>query len=203
LDIEFYITLILACLVSYLFGALPFAYRISRRKGIDIFQTGTKLAGASNVLRNVGTKSAGFVLLFDVSKGILSVLVAETMGLEGFYLVLACCFALLGHWNSVFTSFKGGDGLAIGAGIAIGLFGLYGIISGIAACSTSLVAQKLPFSSLFSILISYLVLILILYGTNGLSDLVIGFGIVSLMILLHALKGHKNRNSTTPETNIS
>ena len=61
---EEYLTLILACLVSYIFGALPFAHRISIRKGIDIFSIGTGLAGASNVMKNVGRWSALMVLVF-------------------------------------------------------------------------------------------------------------------------------------------
>ena len=64
---EEYLTLILACLVSYIFGALPFAHRISRRKGIDIFSIGTGLAGASNVMKNVGRGSALIVLVFDIT----------------------------------------------------------------------------------------------------------------------------------------
>ncbi len=202
MNFEFYITFILGCIVAYLFGALPFAHRISKIKGIDIFQTGTKLAGASNVFKNVGTKSAGFVLLFDVSKGILSVVVVETMGIEGFYLIIACFFALFGHWNSIFTNFKGGDGMAIGGGIALGLFGVYAVIAGIMAGVTALVAQKLPFSSLFCILSGYLVLISVIYLTKGLTDSIIGFGIISLLILLHALKGHKNRKNEFSKTNI-
>ncbi|MFL2755858.1 MAG: glycerol-3-phosphate acyltransferase [Dehalococcoidia bacterium] len=195
MDLEFYITLILALLVSYLFGALPFADRISKRKGINIFQIGTKLAGASNVLRNVGVKSAGFVLLFDISKGVLAVAVAKIMGLEGFYLITACLFALLGHWNSIFTNFKGGDGLAIGAGLALGLFGVYALIAGMVAGLISLSAQKLPFSSLFSILGAYLVIVIAIYPKEGLTDLLIGFGLVCFLILVHALRGHKNRKN--------
>ena len=40
MDLEFYITIALSFLVSYLFGALPFADRISKRKGVNIFQIG-------------------------------------------------------------------------------------------------------------------------------------------------------------------
>ena len=202
MDIEFYITFILGCIVAYLFGALPFAHRISKIKGIDIFQTGTKLAGASNVLKNVGTKSAGFVLLFDVSKGILAVAVANIMGLEGFYLITTCLMALLGHWNSIFTNFKGGDGLAIGAGLALGLFGGYAVIAGIVAGLISLSAQKLPFSSLFSILGAYLVIVISIYPSEGLTDRLIGFGLVCLLILVHALRGHKNRRNEFSKSNI-
>ncbi|MBA13020.1 MAG: hypothetical protein FI688_05535 [SAR202 cluster bacterium] len=200
MDLEFYITIALSFLVSYLFGALPFADRISKRKGVNIFQIGTKLAGASNVLRNVGVKSAGFVLLFDISKGILAVAVAKIMGLDGFYLIISCTLALLGHWNSIFTNFRGGDGLAIGAGLALGLFGIYAVIAGLIAGLVSLLAQKLPFSSLFSIFAAYFVLLFFIYPREGFTEILLGFGVVCLLILIHALIGHKNRKNTI--TNI-
>ena len=67
-EFDSFLTLLLASLVSYIFGALPFAHRLSSRKGIDIFSTGTGLAGASNVFRSVGKGSALLVLVFDVAK---------------------------------------------------------------------------------------------------------------------------------------
>ena len=51
-------SLLLATAVGYLMGALPLADRLSRRSGVDIFRTGTGLAGATNVMRMV----AGFRL---------------------------------------------------------------------------------------------------------------------------------------------
>ena len=45
--------------IGYLLGALPFAQWVSRYiKGVDIFSTGTTLAGTANVFWNVGRRSA-------------------------------------------------------------------------------------------------------------------------------------------------
>ena len=46
--------LALSILAAYLIGSIPLAALISRIRGVDIFSTGTGLAGAANVLRNVG-----------------------------------------------------------------------------------------------------------------------------------------------------
>ena len=89
-----FLTLVLACLVSYIFGALPFAHRISRRQGIDIFSIGTGLAGASNVLKNVGRWSGLMVLIFDVAKGALAVIVSVMMGVEGIWIYIPACAAI-------------------------------------------------------------------------------------------------------------
>jgi glycerol-3-phosphate acyltransferase PlsY len=188
------VVILLACLVSYIFGALPIAKTLSTRKGIDIFSTGTGLAGASNVFKNVGRGSALLVLVFDVAKGSLAVIVSAMMGVEGVLLFIPAMIAVFGHWNSVFTRFKGGDGMAIGAGIAIGVFGLFAVVAFIVAALVGLVAQKLPFSSLFSMVAGYGTLYSLTASSNEQREMAIGFGLVTITILIHAVLGHRRRN---------
>ena len=69
--------IILATFVAYLLGALPIAAWVSRRRGIDIFNVGTGLPGASNVRRNVGNVPGGMVLIGDMAKGLISVVARE------------------------------------------------------------------------------------------------------------------------------
>ena len=199
-DFEIFVTLVLGCLVSYVFGSLPFAQRLSRRKGVDIFAIGTGLAGASNVLKNVGKGSALLVLVFDVAKGSLAVIVSAMMGVEGLLILIPAGFAVFGHWNSLFTRFKGGDGMVIAGGIALALFGIIGVGAFFVAGLVGLIAQKLPFSSLFSIISGYISLVLISLATGEAEfKLAIGFGGISLFILLHAMLGHRKRNKVTAE----
>ena len=186
-------TLILACLVSYIFGALPFAHRISRRKGIDIFSIGTGLAGASNVLKNVGRWSALIVLVFDITKGSLAVIVSSMMGVEGTLILLPACAAIFGHWNSIFTRFRGGDGMAIAGGIAIGLFGGIGFFALFVAGIASMLAQKLWLTSLTSIIFGYLAILFLTHLLDKDKDIAVGFTAVVLLILAHAMRGHARR----------
>ena len=67
---------ILYVLIGYLFGALPIADRVSRRRGVDIFKSGTKMAGAANVRKSVGHYTAGIVLLGDMAKGVMAIVSA-------------------------------------------------------------------------------------------------------------------------------
>ena len=190
---EEYLSLILACLVSYIFGALPFAHRISRRKGIDIFSIGTGLAGASNVLKNVGRWSALIVLVFDITKGSLAVIVSSMMGVEGPLILLQACAAIFGHWNYIFTRFRGGDGMAIAGGIAIGLFGGIGFFALFVAGIASLLAQKLWVTSLTSIIFGYLAILFLTHLLDKDKDIAVGFTAVVLLILAHAMRGHARR----------
>ena len=190
---EEYLTLILACLVSYIFGALPFAHRISRRKGIDIFSIGTGLAGASNVMKNVGRGSALIVLVFDITKGALAVIVSGMMGVEGPLILLPACAAIFGHWNSIFTRFKGGDGMAIAGGIAIGLFGGIGFFALFVAGIASVLTQKLWVTSLTCIIFGYLAILFLTHIFDKDKDIAVGFTAVVLLILAHAMRGHARR----------
>ena len=61
--------LIASGVIGYLLGALPFAQWVARYiKGVDIFNTGTTLAGTANVFWNVGRRSALLVFIGDVGK---------------------------------------------------------------------------------------------------------------------------------------
>ena len=194
MDFEYVLAFLLACLVSYIFGALPFADKISKRKGVDIFQIGTGLAGASNVLKSVGKGSALIVLVFDIAKGALAISVANAMGIDGVLVLVPAAFAIFGHWNSIFTGFKGGDGMAIMGGLAIALFGTVAIIAMLSAGMVSLLAQRLPFSSLTSIIAGYTTIVLVCLYLGDKVEIAVWFGAICLLVLFHALVGHSRRN---------
>ena len=197
MNLDYVVPLLLACLVSYIFGALPFAEKISKRKGVDIFHIGTGLAGASNVLKSVGKGSGLIVLVFDIAKGALAVSVSLAMGIEGSLIIVPSFFAIFGHWNSVFTRFKGGDGMAIVGGLAIALFGMVAILALLAAGLVSMLAQKLPFSSLTSIIAGYLTIVALSVYLNSKVEIAIWFGVICAIVLFHALLGHIRRNRLT------
>ena len=71
------ISVAIAMILGYLLGAIPVAERIGRRKGVDLFQSGTGLAGASNVRRTVGKKAGFFVMVADFAKGLAAVMLAR------------------------------------------------------------------------------------------------------------------------------
>lgn len=194
MDFEYVLAFLLACLVSYIFGALPFADKISKRKGVDIFHIGTGLAGASNVLKSVGKGSALIVLVFDIAKGALAISVANAMGIDGVLVLVPAAFAIFGHWNSIFTGFKGGDGMAIMGGLAIALFGTVAIIAMLSAGMVSLLAQRLPFSSLTSIIAGYTTIVLVCLYLGDKVEIAVWFGAICLLVLFHALVGHSRRN---------
>ena len=70
----------LAVLIGYLAGSVPFAYLLARRRGIDVRVAGSGNVGAANVLRTTGPWRGVIVMALDMSKGIAAVALANLLG---------------------------------------------------------------------------------------------------------------------------
>ena len=195
-------SLLLAVTIAYVLGALPLADRVSRRRGIDIFKVGTGLAGATNVLRNVGKIPAIVVFLGDMAKGIITVFLAQQfLGVEGPWLVVPGGAAIIGHWNSVFSRFKGGDGLVVLGGITLAAFPEYGIIGVAVASLVALGGQRMPYTSLLNILVGYMLIIALalVYFVDD-RDTALAMGALAAIVFAHAVLGHARRRRSEAST---
>ena len=185
--------IVLALLVGYALGALPVAELISRRNGVDIFSVGTGLPGSSNVYHHVGPLPAGIVLIGDLGKGAFAVLAAGYIGVEGPWLLLPAFAAIVGHWRSVFSRFKGGDGLAVLGGSTIALFPVFGTAAAAVAILVALGGQRMPYTSLMGIVSGYITLVALTLTYSEDTVSVVGFGGLFGLVLAHALLGHRRR----------
>src|SRR5476651_1557740 len=61
--------LLIAAVIGYLLGSLPFGYLVAKSKGVDIFEVGSKSPGATNVRRVLGSGPGTLVFFLDVLKG--------------------------------------------------------------------------------------------------------------------------------------
>lgn len=122
--------------LSYIVGSIPTAIILSKWKhGFDIRTKGSGNAGGTNVFRVLGWKSGVFVTIFDAGKGVIATtLVARLFWdpslpfynrtpFEDFTIIQMICgaAAIIGHIWTVFAGFKGGKGIATGAGMLIGI----------------------------------------------------------------------------------
>src|SRR6266850_2162130 len=57
---------------GYVVGSVPFAYLVTRRRGLDLREIGSGNVGAANVLRTSGVALAAMVMLLDMLKGSLA-----------------------------------------------------------------------------------------------------------------------------------
>lgn len=114
------VVLVLGCIASYFVGTLPSAIIVARSKGIDITAIGSGNPGASNVARALGWKYGSIVLVLDGLKGALPSL-AGVLADSSPAAYLFGASAILGHIFPVTRKFKGGKGIATGAGMLLPL----------------------------------------------------------------------------------
>ena len=114
--------LIVALLLGYLFGSIPFGLILTKLAGTqDLRSVGSGNIGATNVLRTGHKGLAAATLLLDMLKGTAAVVIAGYCGGPD-AAMLAALGAFLGHLFPVWLKFKGGKGVAVYIGVLIGLF---------------------------------------------------------------------------------
>lgn len=144
-------------MLSYLIGSIPTSLLVGRLvKGIDLRQHGSKNVGATNLYRVLGWRYAVPVGLFDMAKGYVPVAVVGPAVSVGVLIPLLCgVAAVLGHMFSPFVGFKGGKGVATGAGVVLamaplaflGAFGIWALLvflTGYVSLGSVVAAASLP-----------------------------------------------------------
>jgi acyl phosphate:glycerol-3-phosphate acyltransferase len=120
----------LACLVvAFLIGGIPFGLLIAKSKGVDLRTVGSGNIGATNVGRTLGKKFGLLTFALDFLKGAIPVAIVvpvarlidptapDAVGGPDVLRVATAMLAFLGHVFPVYLKFKGGKGVATGAGV--------------------------------------------------------------------------------------
>lgn len=111
---------VLAAVIGYLLGSIPFGLLLSRVAGHgDIRNIGSGNIGATNVLRTGNKGLAALTLLLDLAKGLAAVAIGWRWGEPG--ALAAGLGVVLGHMFPVWLGFRGGKGAATALGVLIGL----------------------------------------------------------------------------------
>jgi glycerol-3-phosphate acyltransferase PlsY len=110
------ITRSLVLLGAYLLGSVPFSFLVARWKGIDVRRVGSGNVGATNVMRSVSVAAGLLAFVLDAGKGAAAVLLAGLVEPAGPLPALAGVLAVLGHMYPLWLGFRGGKGVATGAG---------------------------------------------------------------------------------------
>lgn len=167
-------SLLLTAVAGYLLGSLPFGYLVARKHGVNIFEVGSKNPGATNVRRVLGSGPGNLVFALDALKGALATFAPWGYGLArgigpageiggvsiGHLEIAGLLGAFLGHSFSCFTGFRGGKGVATGAGgfavlfpsgilIAVGVWLLALAATRYVSVASMLAAIALPVAAFF------------------------------------------------------
>ncbi|MDI6860779.1 MAG: L-threonylcarbamoyladenylate synthase [Caldisericia bacterium] len=145
---------ILVLFIFYIYGSIPFGLIfVKKTKGVDIRKVGSGNIGATNVLRVAGFSVALFSGLFDLSKGLIPVLICKYIfHFEPIFLFLSGFSGVLGHDFSIFLKFKGGKGIASSLGMIIGLNPVVAMIEIFIFIITLIVKRIVSISSIVSLI---------------------------------------------------
>ncbi|AFV11764.1 glycerol-3-phosphate acyltransferase 2 [Thermacetogenium phaeum DSM 12270] len=111
---------VLLLLGSYLIGSIPCGYLVGRKYRVDIRRYGSGNIGATNAFRVLGPRVGLLVLLCDAAKGFFPVLIINHF-FGPAWAVMAGLATMAGHNWSLFLGFRGGRGVATGAGVVLAL----------------------------------------------------------------------------------
>ena len=138
---------VIAVAVGYLLGSLPFGYWAGRLRGIDLRLAGSGNTGATNVMRVLGLKVGVPVMALDIGKGAAAVVIARAVSTDDIVPVLAAAAAVTGHMYPLFLGFRGGKGVATGAGTMIALVPWIGIAAFVLWLAVSLATRYVSIGS--------------------------------------------------------
>ena len=182
-----------ALLAGYLLGSIPFALLAGKFRGVDVFRTGSRSAGTANVFWNIGRRVGIAVLVGDVAKASAAVLFAQFLGLPWPLVLVVGGAVVLGHWHSVFSRFKGGDGMAALMGVTVTLEPSLAVLGGLTGACVLLLLWHASLRGPAALAACFMVILAA--GRFYQSDLGLAMGLVALgtFVFFHSLVFHRRR----------
>ena len=169
--------LIVAFLLGYLFGSIPFGMVLTKLAGTqDLRSIGSGNIGATNVLRTGRKGLAAATLIGDMLKGTIAVMIAGYYGGAN-AAMLAALGAFLGHLFPIWLKFNGGKGVAVYIGVLLGLFPPAAVLFGVIWLATAFTTR---YSSLSALVASFVTPIFLwFFGHHELASL---FAVLTLLL---------------------
>jgi glycerol-3-phosphate acyltransferase PlsY len=154
---------------------------------VDIFSTGSTLAGTANVFWNVGRRSALLVFAGDVGKGSAAVAVAWGLGIEAPLTLVAAAAAIVGHWVSVFSSFRGGDAMTPLIGVSVALVPVLTVAAAVVGVATVLLMRNHYLRSSWGICTGFMLMLGLSLAFRVQVEVVTGLTVLAVLVLLRSV----------------
>ena len=176
--------------LAYLLGSIPTSIWVSKAVfGIDIRDYGSGNPGATNTFRVLGSKWGTFVMIADITKGVIATslyilipfYIENELARTNFMIVLGLV-AVLGHIFPIWADFKGGKGVATILGMALAIQPIVALICIVVFLITLFTTRFVSLSSMLASVV-FMVLILFIFKEKETSYRVFAI-IVALMVVV-------------------
>lgn len=181
---------IMLVVLAYLLGSIPTSIWVSKAVfGIDIREYGSGNPGATNTFRVLGSKWGTFVMIVDISKGVIATslyilipfYLQNELARTNFMIILGLA-AVLGHIFPIWADFKGGKGVATILGMAMAIQPIVALICIVVFLITLFTTRFVSLSSMLASIV-FMVLILFIFKEKETSYRVFAI-IVALMVVV-------------------
>ena len=186
--------IVVALLVGFALGSIPFGLLLTRAAGLgDIRKIGSGSIGATNVLRTGRKDIAAATVLLDAGKGAIAVLALAIWGGRDAALVAGIA-AVLGHCFSPWIGFKGGKGIATGAGVILAWSWPAGLLCLLLWLAAAFLSKRSSVGALVALVAAPLLLWALADGRTALA----GLAISAVGIVRHRANIARLRAGTEP-----
>ena len=184
-------------LASYLLGSIPSGLILSRvlNKG-DLRKSGSGNIGATNALRVGGRLLGVLTLIFDLLKGLLTIILAIIF--EQKFIAVYGFVCILGHIFPIWLNFKGGKGVATVLGVILGLNPLIALLMSMIWIVIFKFFKISSVASLVSLFVSIVTLIVI--DTNYINSIFLALILILIVYkhkdnIIRLYRGEENKIS--------
>jgi glycerol-3-phosphate acyltransferase PlsY len=199
-------TEIILIILAYIIGSIPTAVWVSKSVfGIDIRDYGSGNAGATNSFRVLGNKWGSFVMLVDVTKGVIATslyilipfYLTNELARTNFMIALGMA-AVLGHILPIFANFRGGKGVATLLGMALAIQPMVALLCLVVFLITLLSTRFVSLSSMFAG-VAFMVLILFIFNEKETMYRLFAIIVAMMVVVTHQknisrlIKGTENK----------
>jgi len=176
--------------LAYFLGSIPTSIWVSKTVfGIDIRNFGSGNPGATNTFRVLGSKWGAFVMIADITKGVIATslyilipfYLENELARTNFMIVLGLA-SVLGHIFPIWADFKGGKGVATILGMALAIQPIVALICIVVFLITLFITRFVSLSSMLASVV-FMVLILFIFKEKETSYRVFAI-IVTLMVVV-------------------
>ena len=138
---------------AYLLGSSSMSFYLSKMKGVNLREKGSKNLGASNAMVLMGWKAGILVAIHDAGKALLAVILARLFFPDSLYIgAVAGVAAVFGHIFPFYLRFKGGKGFASFMGMALALNWKAGLVLIFVVAAVTLITDYILVGTMTSII---------------------------------------------------